>query len=777
MENNTNTSFEIKYDTSICANPKTINAAKFVDLLENLNCYEYIPDDRKIKPYFDIEIKPKHCADGQAYNDDWYLVLNQAIKELKVHFPKMEYCYLNASSDSYKCCKDEIEKWIVSVHIVISNYKVSKKKLSSIVNIMNKRKYELSYNVNPDFQLFDDSVYNSNGKMRCAYANKSHYDFKTKKLTIEEGRPLILEKGTKEQSVISAFFDDDCIEIPDDEQVVYSPLQNIPKIQFNSENEIFVDIALQYGFLKNHSSRKEWINTGCALHHSIGGENGLKLFDLYSHCYPSHYDYDGLVKTWDSLRDINNANKKPITIATLHKMCKDEDSDKYKQVISKVKQTMKEQQASQLESTIDLKLTYAEMKKDFELTHFKIINIASFATILDDGDLNILNRNNFISAYEHLRFDKIVKNEIISTGFVVEWLKDPTIRKYEYADVFPHDRVCPENVYNLWTPFEMEKVEKWEHHQDGLEAIKKHILILCNNEKVVADYFELWIAQMIQYPSTKTICPTLISKQGAGKGTLMKLIIKMFGKSKVLNEQSNPSRDIWGNFNSLMKQAFFVNIDELSGKDTREASGQIKTLIKSDTITINTKGQSPVIIKSMHRFLGTTNRENPNDITKDDRRNATIRSSDELCKNTEYFNKLHGELLEDVNVIKTCYEYFKNMKGTENFNSIPIPQTEYHKQLSELSTSPIESFLKDYTIQWYDETKSDLLNTVEMQAISCFELFNEWKVKNQVCYEVNSLKFFVQLSRLEVTGIETKHTKKGNLKVYNLKKMAEYFKL
>ena len=96
---------------------------------------------------------------------------------------------------------------------------------------------------------------------------------------------------------------------------------------------------------------------------------------------------------------------------------------------------------------------------------------------------------------------------------------------------------------------------------------------------------------------------------------------------------------------------------------------------------------------------------------------------------------------------------------------------EYEGLLDSMKDENLDSF------QWYDETKSDLLNTVELQAISCFELFNEWKVKNQVCYEVNSLKFFVQMGRLQVTGIETKHTKKGNLKVCNLKKMAEYFKL
>ncbi len=50
-----------------------------------------------------------------------------------------------------------------------------------------------------------------------------------------------------------------------------------------------------------------------------------------------------------------------------------------------------------------------------------------------------------------------------------------------------------------------------------------HIKVLCNHDDVVFDYFIKWIAQMIQHPETKTNCPTFISKEGAGKGTLMRL--------------------------------------------------------------------------------------------------------------------------------------------------------------------------------------------------------------------------------------------------------------
>lgn len=770
---------------------QTIDATSYKDMCETdiFNCHEITPDDRLIKPYFDIEIKPHHCKPSQAYDDRWIDILNIATIELLKHFPNAKFASLNASSESYICCIKSKETWIISLHIIVSNYIASKSQMLSIVNLMNA---SLRDNLNDNigqyfeiedvasFKLFDDSVYDPSRKMRSAFANKTHFDGST---VIVENRPMEIVQGTFEETVISSFFVENPLQLemqtvtPTIASTVVQPATD----EMKTENELFVKMAIENGFLRNHTDRKEWIQMGCALHHSVGGNNGIALFDYYSQQYPKYYDRSGVIKTWESLKDINGAQKKPTTIATIHKWCKDEDIEKYKQIVSQVKTITKanmiQDQLKQLEATIDPALTYVEMKIEFEKSHFKIIDKALFFTIEPNGEITIHTKQSLQIAYEHMRFDKVVKNQIVPSAFVDEWLKDPSMRKYDRADVYPPDQVVPPNVFNLWVPFAMELVDTWEDKPDELDLIRKHILILCNNEQHIADYFELWIAQMIQQPSIKTICPTMISEQGAGKGTIMQLFIKMFGTSKVLNEMTNPSRDVWGNFNSLMKQAFLVNVDELSGKDSRDAVGQIKALIKSATISINSKGQAPIIVKSYHRFFNTTNNSDPVSVSKDDRRNCVIRSSDELCRNASYFNKMY-EILSDVNVIKTCYEYFKNLKGATSFNAIPIPHTEYHEEMSQLSISPIEAWLKDYTQEFYNVSGNEIENTYELPSSNCFTLFNEWKEKTHMTYDVNALKFSVQMSRLKINGINSKKGSKGiRLTVLNLIKLAEHFKI
>ena len=211
----------------------------------------------------------------------------------------------------------------------------------------------------------------------------------------------------------------------------------------------------------------------------------------------------------------------------------------------------------------------------------------------------------------------------------------------------------------------------------------------------------------------------------------------------------------------------------MSKKDTIEAEGKIKGLITDGTLTINPKGVNQFEINSYHRFLITTNKLDPIATSEDDRRNLIIRSSDELAPktkaNVEYFNKIH-QYLDDKNVIATCYNYFKNLPNLDKFGEIPIPQTEYQANLRLLELSPPELFLKDMVLKYEV--------FVELTAKEIFKLFLDWQQENNVDYETTPLKLTVKISSLNIDGIEKgSHTRIGNTKKYDIKKIKHHFKL
>lgn len=403
--------------------------------------------------------------------------------------------------------------------------------------------------------------------------------------------------------------------------------------------------------------------------------------------------------------------------------------------------------------------------EEFEETNAKIINKSFFVQETPD-EVIIRKKGDLITAYEHIEGKKEG-----GVPFINMWLRYEKMKKYDDIGVYPNPKLCPSNIFNMWRPFAMEAfTDDYEPNTTGLDIIKNHIRILCNNEEPVYDYFIKWVAQMIQYPEVKTIVPTLISKQGAGKGTFLKLMTKMLGNKKVL-ETTEPSRDVWGQFNGLMNNAFLVNLNELSKKETMESEGKIKGLITDPTLAINNKGKDQYQIVSHHRFIITTNKEDPIKTEKDDRRNLIIRSSDEKVGDKEYFNKIN-EYLEDINVIRTCYDYFKSIKDMDKFGLIPLPKTEYQENLKELYKSPIEMWLEDFTRTHYNE------ETVEKLGSEIFGEFEFWRRENNITYETNSVKLGIALANLKIKGItKGRHTRQGDTKYFNITLLKEHFSM
>lgn len=417
--------------------------------------------------------------------------------------------------------------------------------------------------------------------------------------------------------------------------------------------------------------------------------------------------------------------------------------------------------------------SYDAVKEKFENAHCKITNKGMFLKKFENRIIP-MKKELMKIAYENMKYEEIVEDKygrpkIVEKSFIQKWFEDEYMESRDEVGVFPTGLPCPSNYYNMWSPFDMELITEYTYNEEAVQLFRKHIKILCGNEDSVAEYFEAWIAQMIQYPAVKTVCPTLISREGAGKGTLLQLFTKMLGRSKVF-ETTQPSRDVWGDFNGLMSETFLVNLNELSKKETTESSGKIKGLITDDTMNINNKGFNQFPIKSFHRFIITTNNEEPIETSKDDRRKFITRSSDELCGNKEYFKTMY-KLLDDVNVIKSCYEYFKSIPNMENFASLEIPVTEYHSELKEMNENIIERWAREYTQENFDKT------IIEEKSMEIYASFMNWCKKCNSNYVCDYMKFVVRLHRLKINGISVKKTKHCQITVFDIEELKKTFSL
>jgi sporulation protein YlmC with PRC-barrel domain len=383
------------------------------------------------------------------------------------------------------------------------------------------------------------------------------------------------------------------------------------------------------------------------------------------------------------------------------------------------------------------------------------------------------------TSYRHLKFYQPKYNKdneftgMEAKPFIKAWFEDVTMKTYEDMAIYPPPLKCPDTIFNLWKPFEITKYKgDYLKDEEGLEMFKNHIKILCGNDDNVKEYIINWVAQMFQYPATKTIIPTFISKEGAGKGSLLELLCRLMGFTKTL-VTTTPSRDVWGSFNGLMSENFLVNLNEMSKKETLDSEGKIKGLITDPQLTINKKGIDSYTLISFHRFIITTNNEDPMKTKKDDRRNIIIRSSDEKCNDKEYFKNLR-EKLENINVMRTIYDYLMDIKGLHDFHSIPMPKTAYQEDMKEQNRCFYDCWVEDY-IRKYENEK---VENLELKGDSQYKLFKEWCSANGITFETSSIKMSLGIKRLNIEGIKTGVQKRdGNYTQYNINKLKKHYKI
>jgi hypothetical protein len=426
----------------------------------------------------------------------------------------------------------------------------------------------------------------------------------------------------------------------------------------------------------------------------------------------------------------------------------------------------------------DDKPSYAVKKAEFELKHSKITGLGLYVTQNADGSSNFKETSKFKEGYRHYKYyDRMVNPEtcaitIKEKPFLPKWLDDIEMKTYDFVGVYPPPLVVPPRTLNMWSPFVASTYQgEYVKNPEALEMFKKHVLILCNNEQSVANYFIHWLAQMFQFPAVKTRAITLISKEGAGKGRLLDLIRLLMGDRKIF-ETAEPSKNVWGNFNGRMNDCFLVNLNEMCMKEADGAEGQIKRLITDKALEINKKGIDSYPIDSYHRFLITSNNDMPIKSKKDDRRNCIIRSSDELIGNFQYFKEF-TTMMEDVDSRRTIYDYLMGIEGLANFGLVVPPKTEHQEEIQEQMRDNYDRWLEYFTYT----NRNSKEPVLKYNATLMCSMFLKWTAANGIKYETNAIKFSIGLKRLGINGIEKGRSNGTNYTAFDIEALKTHYNI
>jgi len=429
---------------------------------------------------------------------------------------------------------------------------------------------------------------------------------------------------------------------------------------------------------------------------------------------------------------------------------------------------------------------YLVWKAKFELEWCKIKNTASFLRVCNNPDGTfqkyiIQSEKQITTAYNHESFKKTIDGKSKKVKYILEWLADENMRSFDDADMYPPPLVCPPNIFNLWRPSPF--ADNWDYRnpetayefdEEGVQMFCDHLKILCNHEEVTYQYVSCWIAHMFQFPAEKSTHITLISEEGAGKSVLLETLSSLLGDSKVFTT-SSPERDVWGSHNTLMINAFLVNLNEIDKRNCYNADGKIKNLITDPKLPINPKGKDQFPIKSYHRFISTTNSNDPTKTHSKDRRNQIVRSSDELVDNFAYFKKFTTRMSK-VDTLRSIYACLM-ITDLTMYDFRVIPRTKYHKTIIENNRPMLELFMENFTIKNMEKQNIDLYGK-EM-----FAQFRQWRDDNGYVYEdkmnegVLIKRILLELKLLPDTIVHMARGSQGVKRRYDLVKLRQRFNI
>jgi hypothetical protein len=163
------------------------------------------------------------------------------------------------------------------------------------------------------------------------------------------------------------------------------------------------------------------------------------------------------------------------------------------------------------------------------------------------------------------------------------WLSHRRRRQYRGVTFLPAGPNVVNDCLNLWRGWGVEpKAGDWS-------LIREHIeLVLAGGNQEFADYIIRWIAWSIQNPAAQAeVALVLIGAKGAGKGTLVRCLQRIFGAHAF---QVTSREEVIGKFNGHLQDCILFIADEAYWGGDKRCVGRLQGMITEPKLPIERKG-------------------------------------------------------------------------------------------------------------------------------------------------------------------------------------------
>jgi hypothetical protein len=220
------------------------------------------------------------------------------------------------------------------------------------------------------------------------------------------------------------------------------------------------------------------------------------------------------------------------------------------------------------------------------------------------------------------------------------WIKHKDRRQYRGVVFAPGERKVVDGHYNLWSGWGVLATEgDW-----GL--ILDHIRdVVAGGNRKFAEYVVKWIAWAIQNPGRQAeVALVLIGEKGAGKGTLVRVLQKIFGRHAF---QAQNSDQVIGRFNAHLGDCVLFAVDEAhwgEGKEYFKCVGKLQGMITEPSIPVEYKGIDIIQVPNCLHIVMLAEPGWVIPAGRHERRYAALKVSKARLRDKTYFRALHWQI-------------------------------------------------------------------------------------------------------------------------------------
>ena len=216
--------------------------------------------------------------------------------------------------------------------------------------------------------------------------------------------------------------------------------------------------------------------------------------------------------------------------------------------------------------------------------------------------------------------------------------------------------------------------------------------MLAEGNEEIAEYIENWIAWAVQHPDRQAeVALVLIGAKGAGKGTLVRCLHRIFGDHAF---QVTSREEVIGKFNGHLEDCILFVADEAYWGGDKRCVGRLQGMITEEFLPIERKGYDLFQVRNRLHVVMLAEPGWVIPAGRYERRYATVAVSADKRGKRDYFRALHAQI-DEGGAEAMFYDLSRRNLGDWHPRDIPeILRTnpELQKQ-QRLNLPPLE--------QWY----------------------------------------------------------------------------